>query len=60
MNQTEPKFELLTDEADKYLASLDEVQRRPKFAHNGLPKTSGSFSEEEKALALAIFAPEAR
>lgn len=58
MSENEINFDfIVSDDADKYLASLSPEQLCPKFGQNGLPTTTGSFSPEEIDLALNIFCP---
>lgn len=48
---------IVSDDADAYIASLSESDRRPLFGQNGLPQTTNSFSAREREIAFDIFCP---
>lgn len=48
---------IISDDADKYLASLPPEKRVEEPGMGGLPKTGRSFTAEERELAMAIFCP---
>lgn len=49
---------IISDDADKYLASLPPEQRVQEPGMGGLPQTGPSFTPEEIKLAFAIFFPD--
>ena len=56
-NNSKLKRILQEDDASKFLDSLPEDERRPKYIQNRLPKSPESFSKEEVEAAKAIYDP---
>lgn len=55
-----PDFEMISDDADKYIASLPPEKRVEEPGMGGLPKTGRSFNAAERKAAMNIFLPRKR